>query len=131
LGSEFLALPPQTHDWRPGDRIASIAVSEPTAKTGLGTIQRVILDKVIVVWDDGKQSTERIQDLIYGGYDKDKIILKSESWWGEEKTDVEFAHIQSQIKTELSAAKERVNVNRSLIAGFPLDITGTGINWGS
>ena len=113
MGSEFL------HDWRPGDRIASIAVSEPTAETGLGTIQRVILDRVIVVWDDGKQSTERIQDLIYGGYDKDKIILKSESWWGEEKTDVEFAHIQS------------LNVNRSLIAGFPLDITGTGINWGS
>ena len=66
---------PSVHDWRPGDRIASIAVKEPTAKTGLGTVQRVVLDKAIVVWDDGKQSQERLQDLIYGGNDSSKIIL--------------------------------------------------------
>jgi len=128
-----MPLPPQVHDWQPGDRIASIAVSEPTAKTGLGTVQRVIMDRVIVVWDDGKQSVERIQDLIYGGYDKSKIILKAESWWDEGKitANVELSHIDSQIKTEISAAKERIKVNRNLIAGFPLDVVGTGINWGS
>ena len=128
-----MALTPISHDWRPGDRIASIAVSDPTSKMGLGTIQRIILDKAIVVWDDDMQSIERIKDLIYGGYDKSKIILKADSWWDESKvsTDIEFAHIQSRIKNELSAAKERVNVNRSLIAGFPLDIVGTGFNWGS
>ena len=41
---------PFTHDWRPGDRIASIAVRESVAETGLGTIQRVVLEKAIVLW---------------------------------------------------------------------------------
>ena len=65
---------PVIHDWRPGDRVASIAVREPLAQTGLGTIQRVILDKAVVLWDDGEQSMERLPDLIIGGFDKSKIV---------------------------------------------------------
>lgn len=107
---------PPVHDWRPGDRIASIAVREPTFKTGLGTIQKIILDKAIVVWDDGKQSEERLQDLIYGGHDPSKILLKSES-------------VEAQIREELTSTSERVAVNRALIAGFPLDTIGNMVKW--
>ena len=107
---------PSVHDWRPGDRIASIAVKEPTAKTGLGTVQRVILDKAIVVWDDGKQSQERLQDLIYGGNDSSKIVLDAES-------------VEQQIRDELKSTSERVAVNRTLIAGFPIDTIGNLVRW--
>lgn len=107
---------PSVHDWRPGDRIASIAVSEPVSKTGLGTVQRVILDKAIVVWDDGKQSVERLQDLIYGGNDPSKIVLKGES-------------VEQQIREELKSTSERVAVNRTLIAGFPIDTIGNLVRW--
>ena len=71
---------PFTHDWRPGDRIASIAVRESVAETGLGTIQRVVLEKAIVLWDDGEQSEERLQDLIVAGYDKSKIVKEVRIW---------------------------------------------------
>ena len=68
-------LAPFTHDWRPGDRVVSIAVRESVAETGLGTIQRVLLDRAIILWDDGEQSEERLQDLIIAGFNPSKIVL--------------------------------------------------------
>jgi len=129
------------HDWRPGDRVATITVSLSTAKTGLGTIQRVILDKAIIVWDDGKQSTERLIDLIIAGHDPSKIILMAESvfgqpegaWWGDEVilTDVEMQLLTAKHRNELLAHKERIAVNAALISGLPLVASKTGIQWGS
>ena len=121
---------PSTHDWRPGDRIASIAVNEPTYKTGLGTIQRIILNKAVVVWDDGKQSVERLQDLIYGGYDKSKVILKSE-WYGDGYDGLYLStNLQKQISDDFSKNTERIAVNRVLISGLPLDNIGNLVKWG-
>ena len=72
---------PFTHDWRPGDRVASIAVREAVADTGLGTVQRVLLERAIVLWDDGEQSEERLKDLIIAGFDSSKIVKKSRNIW--------------------------------------------------
>ena len=127
---------PFTHDWRPGDRIASIAVRESVAETGLGTIQRVVLEKAIVLWDDGEQSEERLQDLIIAGYDKSKIV-KSEygqqgskitldnNWWG---TSI---NLEEDISSEL-ALNDRLVVNQALISGVPLSIDNIkGLKWGN
>jgi len=72
-------LTPFTHDWRPGDRVVSIAVRESVADTGLGTIQRVLLDRAIVLWDDGEQSEERLKDLIIAGFNEAKLVKKSDT----------------------------------------------------
>jgi len=72
-------LTPFTHDWRPGDRVVSIAVRESVADTGLGTIQRVLLDRAIVLWDDGEQSEERLKDLIIAGFNEAKLVKKSDN----------------------------------------------------
>ena len=129
------------HDWRPGDRVATITVSLSTAKTGLGTIQRVILDKAIVVWDDGKQSTERLIDLILAGHDSSKVILESDSvfgqsdsdWWGDDVilSDVNLELLNAKYQNELKAHDERIQVNKALISGLPLIASNTGIKWGS
>ena len=133
------------HDWRPGDRVASIAVSAAIHRTGLGTIQRVILDKAIVVWDDGKQSTERLMDLILAGHDPEKVILKAETvfnagafgqsqgdWWGDDiiLSDIELELIQANNERNTLAQKERIAINKALITGLPLS-TDTGIRWRS
>ena len=62
------------HDWRVGDRVASIAVRESVGTTGLGTIQRILLTKAIIVWDDGLQSEERLKDLILAGFNSSKVL---------------------------------------------------------
>ena len=128
---------PFTHDWRPGDRIASIAVRESVAETGLGTIQRVMLDKAIVLWDDGEQSEERLQDLIVAGYDSSKIVKEAEygqqgskitldnNWWG---TSI---NLEEDISSEL-ALNDRLVVNQALISGVPLSIDNIkGLRWGN
>ena len=128
---------PFTHDWRPGDRIASIAVRESVAETGLGTIQRVVLEKAIVLWDDGEQSEERLQDLIVAGYDKSKIVKEAEygqqgskitldnNWWG---TSI---NLEEDISSEL-ALNDRLVVNQALISGVPLSIDNIkGLKWGN
>jgi hypothetical protein len=124
-------LPLFTHDWRPGDRIASIAVRQSVAETGLGTIQRVLLDRAIILWDDGEHSEERLQDLIIAGYDGSKVIKSAdtfgqrggESWWTGHFSIIEDP--SSEI-----AINERIKVNQMLITGLPLSIE-QGINWGS
>ena len=129
---------PFTHDWRPGDRIASIAVRESVAETGLGTIQRVILDKAIVLWDDGEQSEERLQDLIIAGYDSSKIIKKADTF-GHQDMDLNFddnwwggaINLEEDISSEL-AINERLVVNQMLISGVPLSIDNIkGLKWGN
>ena len=124
---------PFTHDWRPGDRIASIAVRQSVAETGLGTIQRVLLDRAIVLWDDGEHSEERLQDLIIAGYDGSKVIKSAETfgqrggetWWTGHFSLVEDP--SSQV-----AINERIKINQMLITGIPLDIDNVkGLNWGS
>lgn len=128
---------PFTHDWRPGDRVASIAVREAVADTGLGTIQRVLLERAIILWDDGEQSEERLKDLIIAGYDKTKI-LKAEyghqdasslshedNWWGGS------INLEEDISSEL-ALQDRLLVNQMLITGVPLDIDNLkGLKWGN
>tara|TARA_R110000851_G_scaffold3604_2_gene14782 strand:- start:1689 stop:2096 length:408 start_codon:yes stop_codon:yes gene_type:complete len=124
-------LPPFTHDWRPGDRVASIAVRQSVAETGLGTIQRVLLERAIVLWDDGEHSEERLQDLIIAGYDGSKVIKSAETfgqrggetWWTGHFSLVEDP--SSQV-----AINERIKINQMLITGLPLDID-KGLNWGS
>jgi|TARA_R110001583_G_scaffold90023_1_gene231544 hypothetical protein len=131
-------LAPFTHDWRPGDRVVSIAVRESVADTGLATIQRVLLDRAIVLWDDGEQSEERLQDLIIAGYNESKIVKKAEvyghqskdldlnrNWWGG------AINLQEDISSEL-AINERLIINKMMIAGIPLDIETTkGLKWGN
>jgi len=117
-----------SRDWRPGDRIASIAVQEPTYKTGLGTVQRITLNQAIVVWDDGKQSIERLQDLIYAGTDNSKIVLKSD-WYGDSYVGTDDKSLQRQIKSDLEQTSERVKVNQTLLAGLPLDTIGNLVKW--
>jgi|TARA_R110000737_G_scaffold310810_1_gene319633 hypothetical protein len=124
-------LPPFTHDWRPGDRVASIAVRQSVAETGLGTIQRVLLERAIVLWDDGEHSEERLQDLIIAGYDGSKVIKSAETfgqrggetWWTGHFSLVEDP--SSEV-----AINERIKINQMLITGLPLDID-KGLNWGS
>jgi hypothetical protein len=125
-------LPNFTHDWRPGDRVASIAVRQSVAETGLGTIQRVLLDRAIILWDDGEHSEERLQDLIIAGHDSSKVLRADtfgqrggESWWTGHFSLIEDP--SSQIATN-----ERIKVNQMLITGIPLDIENVSLlNWGS
>ena len=130
---------PFTHDWRPGDRIASIAVRESFAETGLGTIQRVMLNKAVVLWDDGEQSEERLQDLIIAGYDKSKIVSKSADTFGHQNMDLDFKNnwwggtinLEEDVSSEL-ALNDRLVVNQALISGIPLDIDNLkGLKWGN
>lgn len=111
---------PITHDWRVGDRVASIAVRESVGKTGLGTIQRILLTKAIVVWDDGMQSEERLQDLILAGFNSAKVL--------ESETVSMLGNITNE--GNLTAIKERAEINRKLISGLPLTLED-GISWGS
>ncbi len=127
-------LTPFTHDWRPGDRVVSIAVRESVADTGLGTIQRVLLDRAIVLWDDGEQSEERLKDLIIAGYDGSKVVKKADSqfghrgggdWWTGD------TYIVEDVSSEL-AVNERLVVNQMLISGVPLTIDNVkGLKWGN
>jgi len=128
-------LAPFTHDWRPGDRVVSIAVRESVADTGLGTIQRVLLDRTIVLWDDGEQSEERLKDLIIAGFDSSKIVGFSaedqfghrgqKEWWTGTTNLVE--DISSEI-----ALSDRLIINNMMISGIPLSIDkAKGLKWGS
>jgi|TARA_Y100000310_G_scaffold92011_1_gene89560 hypothetical protein len=127
-------LPPFTHDWRPGDRVVSIAVRESVADTGLGTIQRVLLDRAIILWDDGEQSEERLKDLIIAGFNEEKIVFSADQfghrgqkeWWtGSSVKDVQ--DISSEI-----AINERLIINNMMISGIPLSIDRVkGLKWGS
>lgn len=124
-----------THDWRPGDRVVSIAVSQSVAETGLGTIQRVLLDRAILLWDDGEQSEERLQDLIIAGFNSSKIVgfsaedqfghRSQKEWWTGSPI------IAEDITSEI-AISERLVVSNMMISGLPLSIdTMEGIAWGS
>ena len=124
---------PFTHDWRPGDRIASIAVRESLAETGLGTIQRVLLERAVILWDDGEQSEERLKDLIIAGFDESKIIKSAEqfghrggkSWWSG------TPNLLEDTSSEI-AINERLIINNMLISGIPLSIDNVqGLKWGS
>lgn len=53
-------------DWQVGDKVASIAVNY----LGIGRVEQVRMDHIIVRWADYSWSKERPQDLIFGG-DKD------------------------------------------------------------
>jgi len=128
-------LPSFTHDWRPGDRVVSIAVRESVADTGLGTIQRVLLDRAIVLWDDGEQSEERLKDLIIAGFNESKIVRFSaedqfghrgqKEWWTGTSNLVE--DISSEI-----ALSDRLIINNMMISGIPLSIDNAkGLKWGS
>tara|TARA_R100000005_G_C4970865_1_gene183934 strand:+ start:915 stop:1328 length:414 start_codon:yes stop_codon:yes gene_type:complete len=126
-------LVPFTHDWRPGDRVASIAARESIAETGLGTIQRILLDRAIVLWDDGEQSEERLQDLIIAGFNESKIVKNAEvfgqrgvsDWWQG------TSNIQEDTSSEL-AINERLIINNMLISGIPLSIDNvSGLRWGN
>ena len=128
-------LAPFTHDWRPGDRVVSIAVRESVAETGLGTIQRVLLDRAIILWDDGEQSEERLQDLIIAGFNPSKIVFSADEifgnrgqkdWWtGSSVKPTE--DVSSEV-----AINERIIINQMMISGIPLSIDNMkGISWGS
>lgn len=126
-------LTPFTHDWRPGDRVVSIAVRESVADTGLGTIQRVLLDKAIVLWDDSEQSEERLKDLIIAGFNKNKIVKKSEQFGhrGQDEWFTANKNLKEDISSEI-ALNERLIINNMLISGLPLSISQfPGIKWGS
>ncbi len=47
------------HDWRPGDRVVSIARNSPSSPIGIGILQRTILDKAIILWD-GRERNGRL-----------------------------------------------------------------------
>ncbi|MBW1821529.1 MAG: hypothetical protein JRI92_07155 [Deltaproteobacteria bacterium] len=126
-------LVPFTHDWRPGDRVASIAARESIAETGLGTVQRILLDRAIVLWDDGEQSEERLKDLIIAGFNESKIVKKSEvfgnrgggDWWAG------TTNVREDTSSEL-AINERLIINNMLISGIPLSIDNvSGLKWGN
>lgn len=104
-----------THDWRIGDRVSSIAVRESVAKTGLGTIQKIILDKALIVWDDGYQSEEYLKHLILAGFDESKVLS---------------AEFTGNITDSLNPLQERTAVNAILLSGLPLTLTNTGVLWG-
>ena len=127
-------LAPFTHDWRPGDRVVSIAVRESVADTGLGTIQRVLLDRTIVLWDDGEQSEERLKDLIIAGFDSSKIVFATEDQFGHrgQKEWWTGSPVISQDITSEIALNERLIINNMMISGIPLSIDRMkGIAWGS
>ena len=131
-------LAPFTHDWRPGDRVVSIAVRESVADTGLGTIQRVLLDRAIILWDDGEQSEERLKDLIIAGYNESKIVKQADTY-GHQSKDLDFnknwwggaINLEEDISSEL-ALNDRLAVNQALITGVPLSIDNIkGLKWGN
>ncbi len=128
-------LTPFTHDWRPGDRVVSIAVRESVADTGLGTIQRVLLTKAIILWDDGEQSEERLKDLIIAGFNESKLVKKSDEhifghrgqkeWWSG------HSNLEEDMSSEL-ALNDRLIINSMMISGIPLTIDkAKGLKWGS
>ena len=115
--------------------MVSIAVRESVADTGLGTIQRVLLDRAVVLWDDGEQSEERLKDLIIAGFNEEKIVKKTEEhifghrgqkeWWSG------YSHLKEDISSEL-AMNDRLIINSMLISGIPLSIDkAKGLKWGS
>jgi len=126
-------LTPFTHDWRPGDRIVSIAVRESVADTGLGTIQRVLLDRAIVLWDDGEQSEERLKDLIIAGFNESKIVKATEQFGhrGQKEWWTGTPNLVEDVSSEI-ALNERLIINNMMIAGLPLTIDRmTGFKWGN
>ena len=127
-------LSPFTHDWRPGDRVVSIAVRESVADTGLGTIQRVLLERAIVLWDDGEQSEERLKDLIIAGFNESKIVKKADSIFGhrgQKEWWTGHSNLEEDISSEL-AMNDRLIINSMFISGIPLSIaTAKGLKWGS
>ena len=126
-------LTPFTHDWRPGDRVVSIAARESVADTGLGTIQRVLLDKAILLWDDGEQSEERLQDLIIAGFDKEKIVKHADQFGHRGGDDWWAGHPNlEEDKSSEIALNERLIINNMMISGIPLTIDRmSGLKWGS
>ena len=93
----------------------------------------ILLERAIVLWDDGEHSEERLQDLIIAGYDGSKVIKSAETfgqrggetWWTGHFSLVEDP--SSQV-----AINERIKINQMLITGIPLDIDNVkGLNWGS
>ena len=126
-------LPPFTHDWRPGDRVVWIWVRGYVAPTGLCNKQRVLLERAIVLWDDGEQSEERLKDLIIAGFNEEKIIKKSEAFGhrGQKDWFQGHYHLREDISSEL-AINERLIINNMMISGIPLDIDNVqGLKWGS
>ena len=124
---------PFTHDWRPGDRIVSIAVRESVADTGLGTIQRVLLDKAVVLWDDGEQSEERLKDLIIAGFDESKLVKHADNFGhrGQDELWTGHSNLEEDISSEL-ALNDRLIINSMLISGIPLTIDkAKGLKWGN
>ncbi len=124
---------PFTHDWRPGDRIVSIAVRESVADTGLGTIQRVLLDKAVVLWDDGEQSEERLKDLIIAGFDESKLVKHADNFGhrGQDEWWTGHSNLEEDISSEL-ALNDRLIINSMLISGIPLTIDkAQGLKWGN
>jgi len=115
------------HDWRPGDRVVSIARNSPSSPIGIGILQRTILDKAIILWDDGSQTTERLIDLIFAGFDTDTDIKNADSvfgqsqgsWWGDDvilsKTNLTL--INAKLQREIEEQQEQVAINRSLLSG--------------
>ena len=128
-------LTPFTHDWRPGDRVVSIAVRESVAETGLGTIQRVLLDRAIILWDDGEQSEERLQDLIIAGFNPSKIVFSADSQFGHRNQKDWWTGSSVKPTEDITsevAINERLIINQMMISGLPLSIDNMkGISWGS
>ena len=103
----------------------------------LAQFSESLLDKAIVLWDDGEQSEERLKDLIIAGYDESKIVKKSEyghqgtkitldnNWWGS------AINLEEDISSEL-ALNDRLIINQMLLSGIPLTIDKVkGLKWGN
>ena len=115
------------HDWRPGDRVVSIARNSPSSPIGIGILQRTILDKAIILWDDGSQTTERLIDLIFAGFDTDTDVKKADSvfgqsqgsWWGDDVilSETNLTLINAKLQREMEEQREQVAINRSLLSG--------------
>jgi hypothetical protein len=113
------------HDWRPGDRVVSIARNSPSSPIGIGILQRTILDKAIILWDDGSQTTERLIDLIFAGFDTDIKNADSAfgqsqgSWWGDDiiLSETNLPLINAKLQREIEEQQEQVAINRSLLSG--------------
>tara|TARA_R110000824_G_scaffold154469_2_gene326575 strand:+ start:641 stop:1015 length:375 start_codon:yes stop_codon:yes gene_type:complete len=115
------------HDWRPGDRVVSIARNTPTSPIGVGILQRTILDKAIILWDDGSQTTERLIDLIFAGFDTNKDIKDAESvfgqsqgsWWGDDiiLSETNLPLIDAKLQREIQEQQEQIAITRSLLSG--------------
>ena len=95
------------HDWRIGDRVSSIAVRESVGVTGLANIQKIMLDKAIVFWDDGTYSEEYLDHLILAGFDESKVFS---------------AEYTGNITTSLDPYKESVSLSKLMASGLPLSL---------